>query len=789
MAAELTTAPSSSDVFLTLGVGLVDRAPLEAAFHRNATNGELDEGSLAQTLRDASVQCTSEVAALEILREIRFRASTPERSWLDLEEFVEVARALSGSSPTARTLHSPSTTEGKSLQEISVCSRLGHFLKSICPRRSPRSDQVFGVMKPTTKLVLVVAVMSLVMCLAVAGTAIGVNFINSIHIQEETLKKELRLVLNAVESFTVTQARQQALEKQLDTVVMIADMVQTLGYENMITTIQDRTQNALQAMAAITDQLFLSTSNTLALQRATAIKDHLIGVSRVVSGSNVDMMVALVDLMNREQLPDGYEAMLVRNSSSGAGVLDMGNGAALLSQLRYCNHSTENCSLSEDILSAAINAISGEEDGSSLGESYTGEPAFIAHCSLPDLALGLVYSIPFRAVQASFLTQVVDGVYVANLTNEVLDMVVEHKFNPGVVLTGTYEPCTVGSCAFDRAGAAALQSETQISMGLPSYDDSSSMVIAWEMPYLNASYLAELEMSSTEAEEGYDPWANNTAEDIFLRLLAKQGTLLNAKLSSTTEFLVVQKVLNGTREEAIYVSELKFGSECEPNCGTAPGTSEAPVAAALRCINGTGLMRDYRNKLVLAATVCLPQLNIGLIFKIDDDTVVQQSIDQATVYANAQNRIDDSTLELMIGRPYPSTSAVGSTVQFVSDLEQVGRNCSVDLNSTQCVFSGEGARVMAMALRGGTGIDHGSDYLGHPVYSAYAYSSQLKVGLMLKVDRDEVEWPLFVELLIVLFTAVGITAVGMGFLVPTARHMLHVLEDSWERGKQAVEQQ
>ena len=63
------------------------------------------------------------------------------------------------------------------------------------------------------------------------------------------------------------------------------------------------------------------------------------------------------------------------------------------------------------------------------------------------------------------------------------------------------------------------------------------------------------------------------------------------------------------------------------------------------------------------------------------------------------------------------------------------------------------------------------------------------MGFVLKIDRHEVEWPLIVDMLIVMFTAVGITMAGIGVLVLASRHMLNTLEDSWAKGKQAVEQQ
>eukprot|EP00906_Rhabdomonas_costata_P000984 RCo001425 len=195
-------------------------------------------------------------------------------------------------------------------------------------------------------------------------------------------------------------------------------------------------------------------------------------------------------------------------------------------------------------------------------------------------------------------------------------------------------------------------------------------------------------------------------------------------------------------------------------------------------------MRDYRNKLVVAATVCLPQLGLGLIYKSDDDVIVQRSLQQTKDYIDAQNNDDDSSLELMVGRAYSTSS-----VQFLSDLPEISKNCSAAVNSTQCVYGGDAAAAMLKAVRGETGIEQDTDYNGDATYSAHSFSPELNAGLVLTIHRSEVMRPLIVNLLIVFFTAVGIIALGIAILVLSSRHMLNSLEESWEKGKQAVEQQ
>ena len=75
------------------------------------------------------------------------------------------------------------------------------------------------------------------------------------------------------------------------------------------------------------------------------------------------------------------------------------------------------------------------------------------------------------------------------------------------------------------------------------------------------------------------------------------------------------------------------------------------------------------------------------------------------------------------------------------------------------------------------------------VVQVYTYSEQLDLGLLLKVDQSEVEAPMYTNLYILMFTAVGIVTLGVLVLALAAQKMLKSMMDTWEKGKQAVQQQ
>ena len=71
-----------------------------------------------------------------------------------------------------------------------------------------------GGMKPTTRLILLVVVLSFIIGLAVAGTAVGLSWASATQVRSDALEKSLDLVVNAARSFTVTQLMKREVEKE-----------------------------------------------------------------------------------------------------------------------------------------------------------------------------------------------------------------------------------------------------------------------------------------------------------------------------------------------------------------------------------------------------------------------------------------------------------------------------------------------------------------------------------------------------------------------------------------------
>eukprot|EP00906_Rhabdomonas_costata_P017894 RCo026092 len=197
-------------------------------------------------------------------------------------------------------------------------------LQSVVDRLRPgqqRATEVYHAkMKPTTRLILIVVALSLVMTLAVAGTGIGLSYNSSINQRQADIQQEVGMVLHAVEAFTVTQARTQALTSQLNTARMMAEVVQGVGYDANVETSTKRALSATRIAAMFSDSLFLSVAKDRALSRARVLANSFTVLCEM-GFLDLPALISVVNRTNFEQYPNGFEAFVVGNSSGTPSIL------------------------------------------------------------------------------------------------------------------------------------------------------------------------------------------------------------------------------------------------------------------------------------------------------------------------------------------------------------------------------------------------------------------------------------------------------------------------------------
>ena len=169
------------------------------------------------------------------------------------------------------------------------------------------------------------------------------------------------------------------------------------------------------------------------------------------------------------------------------------------------------------------------------------------------------------------------------------------------------------------------------------------------------------------------------------------------------------------------------------------------------------------------------------MLKLDAKVLQQDSIEYVIDFANVYNA--HSSVKLLIGRL--AEDAAAGSISLLSDPQNAPR-CQDDLHCQRWASS---FAPMVGALKGNEGVMVATDYFDDNVMTAYDYSPALQLGFVLQIDVAEFQKPLLIQLAILLCTAVGIACGGVVALGLFAKKMMDSIEDRWQRGKKAVQQQ
>eukprot|EP00906_Rhabdomonas_costata_P013917 RCo019945 len=153
---------------------------------------------------------------------------------------------------TVELMHTASEITAEEPCCASALCLLVQKLRLCCENRS--SDEIYsGKMRPTNRLIIFVVVMSVVMSLSVAGTAVGLSWTHSLSDHQEALRSEIELAAQAVGSFV---GGDRAVKSQGDMASMIGDVVHEVGYNASVETAIGVMLNSVRVMGIIADNLF-----------------------------------------------------------------------------------------------------------------------------------------------------------------------------------------------------------------------------------------------------------------------------------------------------------------------------------------------------------------------------------------------------------------------------------------------------------------------------------------------------------------------------------------------------
>eukprot|EP00906_Rhabdomonas_costata_P012209 RCo017438 len=207
-----------------------ERSPVEQAFADRAAGGErVPAEAVVAVLRASGLLAVTEAdvceAAPVVLRRTWSEVAAQSEG-LNLAEVTELWGCLR-----------PAVDAEAVEPEPCMCSPVVRWARGAlrsslwcwpCKAKTPRrknQEEFGGKLKPTTRLLLVIVLIALVVALSVVGLAIGLSWVADMQSQNEALQKELDLVMSAVQSFSVTQAQAQEERSSQNTAAMLVNII------------------------------------------------------------------------------------------------------------------------------------------------------------------------------------------------------------------------------------------------------------------------------------------------------------------------------------------------------------------------------------------------------------------------------------------------------------------------------------------------------------------------------------------------------------------------------------
>jgi hypothetical protein len=390
---------------------------------------------------------------------------------------------------------------------------------------------------------------------------------------------------------------------------MLSDSIQELGYNLNIDTVRSTLLNDVEVGRDTVDLLW----NLVASSQATFVLQLLgVIVTELNRRNQTDLAVSLLNVVNAQALPAGYEVLLGKvDASSGVGTV-----LTSLKSAAWCASSgaTPPCQPAVTIGSgtpAAVPtpmdlALSGMSGVSPNVTGYTSTPVYAGYQNLSTLGMGLVYQVNLTTLRAERQSQTV---VVLNELNKMFlgttEILIETLANPGVPLTKMKmsSECLDGICGKDIAGGEAVLG---VLTGNPTAIDidyrRTVPIIATAFPFtsMDGCLLYEIDVSEVEGK--------------ILNSMNAAAATINAKLNGQQELLMAHqiKLSNGNTSFEVLGNTSGSGS-CIGDCASTAIANQSLTLAAVECQSGVFEANDANGVLKAAAYACVPSLASGML--------------------------------------------------------------------------------------------------------------------------------------------------------------------------------
>ena len=605
--------------------------------------------------------------------------------------------------------------------------------------RSHASSSYGNQMKPTTRLLVVATVATLVIALAVTSCAVAFMWTDNIAFSKSRLEQTRKLVKDASTSFAYRRNNDMEAARLDFSTTLLGMAVQHIGYDGTLVQQRDKLLQPLKLLDQSIKGDFYSEIESLANSGARNIAVWIQMLVSVVSDLEV---VRIANEHNQQSLVEGHELILARWADP------TNSSIKVLTDYRYAAEcQMVVCDASPIVHSVMGSALRGGH-GSMIGFDYRQKRVQAAYLNVHPLGWGIVYTINFESLLSEFrnrLLRVVESYN--NDTTMHQEMMVAQGSADGRIdfMNKPRHSCGGKPCALHDWNASAMHQAVNGSWGVLDDEDYRGKPVVAAYGYFAVLHVGVL----LQADK------NQLLRDFFTDLI-RAFNAMNPLIAATEE-LVLAFPGNKSQERVVMPLTKRFGDECGNNSLCAWNLSTALYYERVIYERKSGIDQglDYRGAPVKAGYWPVPGMDLAVVIEVDQAQIDRTGLMLMKQYAEEQNEFyTDSSEELMLGSTIRMTAMgrVNSGYEIVTKFK-FDDACEGAKAAAQCDKKQD---YMVNALAGERGMIDSVDYRGYTVLAAYDYFKELDMGLVVKLDMGEVIGP-------AMRTAGKLIGVSMGY--------------------------
>ena len=550
---------------------------------------------------------------------------------------------------------------------------------------------------------------------------------------------------------------QENYENELNfTTDILSHMVRDVGYELSIKRQKENLLFAHNLLVASLERKYRSSALASIEKDALHMAQWVEGLWEMLPEAQV---ISLVNRINSRE-HEGYEIVIGRWTDA------TNSSITFLTEFRYKDQCSAGICGSDPTAAAPMKAALSPATGALWGMDYRPRSVAAGYTYLPFANAGLVYKIDKTKLVKNFVEEVRLDIDQANSQEQhSTELVLGAMGEDGKVYNiSQLRFCETGCGSVAWEGTVldqALHGRSGHTLGK---DYRGLPVVAAYGPFSDLGVALVLKIDLAEIVSDLQTG------------LADSLDKLNRELHYSEEMVLVT---SANASGVAVLTEPKFGAQCDGPCAYDPAAAPFLDRAATQCQRGVGAGRDYRGAAVVAAYRCIPELSVGLLMKVDRLQIRNDQIEMARRYADSQNnRSAGTTMEIVLAQRNAGVGAadVEGPEHFTFLTQFKHRDACRD---GRCGGEGASAEPMVRALQGLTGTVAGNDYRPREVLAVHSYVAELDVGMVLKVDMEQVMAPAVEAAVLLVLISILAVVVLMTVLAVVTRLIWRRVEEGW----------